>query len=157
MLTAMGIAAFFCIYLAIPGPYGGMQYLYSILPSEVDFSPYSADHVVFQMQLIMAAMFAFALLKRMGLYPPERRAQILDFDWTYRRLGLSLLKWINAIWTRLGALTTMMFKQFFGSAGRRLYQVFSPAGAFSQDAPSGLASVLTAAMLVTVLLIVYFL
>ncbi len=160
MLVAMGIAAFFCIYLAIPGPFGGMQYLYNMLPSEVageaKFIPYSADHVVFQMQLIMAAVFAFALLKRVGLYPPERRAQILDFDWTYRRLGLALVKWISAIWSRLGAFVTYMLKKFFGMIGRRIYQVFSPAGTFSQDAPSGIAAVLISGMLAAVLLVVYF-
>ncbi len=160
MLVAMGIAAFFCIYLAIPGPFGGMQHLYNLLPSavagEAKFIPYSADHVIFQMQLIMAAMFAFALLKRIGLYPPERRAQILDFDWTYRRLGLALVKWISAIWTRLGAFATYILKIFFSNIGRRMYQVFSPAGTFSQDAPSGIAAVLISGMLAAVLLVVYF-
>ena len=159
MLAAMGIAALFCLVLAFP--WGGYQMLYNLLPYEVAghaaFEPYTTDHVVFQMQLLMGAMFAFTLLKRFALYPPERRAQILDSDWVYRRMGLSLLKWINAMWARLGALTTLMFKQLFGTAQRRLYQVFSPAGAFSQDAPSGMAAVLTAAMLATVLLIVYFL
>ena len=160
MLVAMGIAAFFCIYLAIPGPFGGMQHLYNLLPNEVagaaKFIPYSTDHVVFQMQLIMAAMFAFALLKRVGLYPPERRAQILDFDWTYRRLGLALVKWVGAIWTRLGAFAIYLLKKFFSMIGRRMYQVFSPAGTFSQDAPSGIAAVLISGMLAAVLLVVYF-
>ncbi len=160
MLVAMGIAAFFCIYLAIPGPFGGMQHLYNLLPSEVagaaKFIPYSTDHVVFQMQLIMAAMFAFTLLKRVGLYPPERRAQILDFDWTYRRLGLAWVQWVGAIWTRLGAFATYLLKNFFGNIGRRMYQVFSPAGTFSQDAPSGIAAVLISGMLAAVLLVVYF-
>jgi hypothetical protein len=40
--------------------------------------------------------------------------------------------------------------------GQRLYQVFSPAGTFSEAAPSGLPAILTAAMLVLVLIIAYF-
>jgi len=138
-----------------------MQYLYSLLPYEVAgeaaFSPYTPDHMVFQMQIIMAAMFAFTLLSRIGLYPPERRAQILDSDWVYRRLGLSLLKWGNAMWERLGAIITYWLRGMFGNIGKRLYQVFSPAGALSQDAPSGIAAVFIAGMLVAALLIEYFL
>jgi len=161
MLAAMGIAAFLCIYLAMPGPFGGMQYLYGLLPSEVAgeaaFNPYTGDHMVFQMQIIMAAMFAFTLLKRIGLYPPERRAQILDSDWVYRRLGLSLLQWGNAMWTRLGAVIIYILRGMFGNISKRLYQVFSPAGALSQDAPSGISAVLIAGMLAAALFIVYFL
>jgi len=153
MLAAMGIAAFLCLYFAFP--WGGYQVLYNLLPYEVGFHPYTGDHVVLQMQLLMGAMFSFTLLKRFGLYPPERRAQILDFDWTYRRLGLSLIKWINAVWARLGLLMTLAFKRFFGGIGQRLYQVFSPAGALSQDAPSGIAAVFIAGMLTAVLLVVY--
>jgi len=130
------------------------------LPSEVAgdaaFHPYTPDHVIFQMQLLMGAMLAFNVLKKRGLYPPERRAQILDFDWTYRRFGLGLLSWGNEMWTRLGAQITYVFKRFFGAAGRRLYYLFSPASAMSQDAPSGLAAVLTAAMLTAALFVVYF-
>ena len=153
MLAAMGIAAFLCLYFAFP--WGGYQVLYNLLPFETDFHPYTGDHVVLQMQLLMGAMFSFTLLKRIGLYPPERRAQILDFDWTYRRLGLSFVKWVNAVWARLGLLMTLLFKRFFSHAGKRLYQVFSPAGALSEDAPSGIAAVLIAGMLSAVLLIVY--
>ena len=87
----------------------------------------------------------------------ERRAQILDFDWTYRRVGFAVLKWISAMWTRLAAVTRGLMGQFFASAGNRLYHLFSPAGAFSQDAPSGIAAILTAVMLAGVLLVVYFL
>ncbi|RZV41338.1 MAG: Na(+)/H(+) antiporter subunit D, partial [Acidimicrobiales bacterium] len=159
MLVAMGCAAFLCLFFAFP--WGGVQILYNLLPSEVAgeaaFHPYTPDHVIFQMQLLMGAMLAFNLLKKRGLYPPERRAQILDFDWTYRKLGLGLLSWGNQIWTRLGAQITHMAKRFFGAAERRFYYLFSPASALSQDAPSGLAAILTAVMLAAILFAVYLL
>ena len=60
------------------------------------------------------------------------------------------------MWTRLGVSVTRLRDRAIGSAGRRLYQIFSPAGAMSEDAPSGLAAVLTAAMLILVLIFVYF-
>ena len=95
------------------------------------------------------------MLKKYGLYPDERRAEIIDFDWTYRKLGLGIAKWIGAMWTRLGLNVTALRKRFIDNAGKRLYQIFSPAGAMSAAAPSGLAAVLTAGMLVIALLIMF--
>ena len=153
MLVAMGLAASLCIILA--WPFGGYQMLYDLMPYEADYKPYTVDHVVFQLQLLFAAIFAFTLLKRFKLYPAERRAEILDVDWTYRKLGLSIVTWISAMWTRLSSHTTRLRKKSVDSVGKKLYQVFSPAGAMSEATPSGLPAVLTAGVLVVVLLIAY--
>lgn len=161
MLAAMGIASFFCIYLAVPGGFGGMHYLYNLLPydmvGEAAFAPYTPDHVVFQMQILMAAMFAFTLLKRYGLYPLERRAEILDTDWFFRRPGLGLVKWAGAMWTRLDGFSALILRRFFARLGTRMYQIFSPAGSLSQDAPSGIAALLIAATLAVAMLVDLFL
>ncbi len=157
MLVAMGIAAFLCLYFAFP--WGGYQHLYAILPYEFGgkpYEPYTGDHVVYQMQLLMAAILAFNVLCKLGLYPPERRAQILDIDWFWRKPGLAIVKWINAMWARLGALTNLMWRRLFRNVGNTFYSVFSPAGALSEDAPSGIAAVLIAVLLAVTLLIVYF-
>ena len=155
MLAAMSIAAFFCIYLA--WPVGGFENLYALMPFEMDkpYKPYTVDHVVFQMQLLFAAIFAFTLLKRFKLYPAERRAEILDADWTYRKMGFGLVTWVSAMWDRLAAHMNRLRKQCLLVCGRRLYQTFSPAGAASEAAPSGLAAVLTAGLLFVVLLVAY--
>ena len=82
MLLAMGIAAFFCIGIAIfPGP------LYDILPYPVDYVPYTGAHVVGQLQLLMFGALAFCLLILSGFYPAEMRALNLDTDWFYRKGG----------------------------------------------------------------------
>ena len=130
--------------------------LYSLMPYEANYTPYTVDHVVFQLQLLFAAISAFCLLKKIGLYPAEKRAEILDFDWTYRKLGLGIVQWIGAMWTRLGVGITHIRNKAIAGTGRRLYQMFSPAGAMSEAAPSGLAAGLTAAMLILVLIFVYF-
>jgi multicomponent Na+:H+ antiporter subunit D len=52
MLIAMGIAAFFCIFLGVYP-----KFLYSILPYPVDFVPYTAPHVLAQLQLLMFRLF----------------------------------------------------------------------------------------------------
>ncbi len=82
MLIAMGITAFFCIFL---GAYP--KFLYSILPYPVDFVPYTAPHVLSQLQLLMFSALAFTLLLRSGIYPAEIRAINLDTDLVYRKGG----------------------------------------------------------------------
>ena len=156
MLAAMGIAAFLCFYLA--WPFGGYENLYALMPYEMQkaYKPYTWDHVVFQLQLLFAAIFAFTLLKRFKLYPAERRAEIIDLDWTYRKLGLGIATWGSAMWDRLSVQTSRFNKRWIGGAGRRLYQTFSPAGAASEAKPSGIAAILTAGLLFIVLMLEYF-
>ena len=153
MLLAMGLASLFCIFLAFP--WGGYQFLYSLLPYDVDYHPYTGDHVVFQLQLLFAAMLAFAFLKRVGAYPHERRAEILDFDWTYRRLGKNIAVWSSAMWTRLGANIGVIRSRVLKTCGDRLYHMFSPAGSISQAAPNGFAAALTAGTFVATLLLIF--
>ncbi len=153
MLVAMGLAAALCIFLA--SPLGGYQFLYSMLPYDVDYHPYTTDHVVFQLQLLFAAMFAFAFLKRQGVYPDERRAEILDFDWTHRKICSNVFRWTGAMWTRLSANMDNLSARFVGHSGKRLHRMFSPAGAFSAASPSGLPALLTAVMLALAMIIIF--
>ena len=153
MLVAMGLAAALCIFFAFP--WGGFQFLYSLLPHDVDYHPYTGNHVVTQLQLLFAAMLAFALLKRLKIYPDERRAEIIDFDWTYRKLGKKIVTWIDAMWTRLSGHVARWRKGALNAASQRLYQMFSPAGTLSASTPSGIAAHLIAGMLVIMLFIIY--
>jgi len=82
MLIAMGIAAALCVFIGtFPGP------LYSILPYEVAYEPYTASHVMAQTQLLFYSALAFTLLLLSGIYPAEMRAINLDADWFYRKGG----------------------------------------------------------------------
>ena len=76
MMIAMGIAAFFCIFIGIYP-----QFLYNILPYPVDYVPYSGAHVVGKLQLLMFAVLAFYFLLKSGRYPDELRAINIDLDW----------------------------------------------------------------------------
>ena len=75
----MMLFAALCIGLGVlPGP------LYAILPYPVDYVPYTASHVVFQLQLLLFSGLAFFLM--LGWL--KRTLTItLDVDWFYRRLG----------------------------------------------------------------------
>jgi len=82
MLLAMGGAALLCV---VTGVFPGA--LYDILPYPVHFVPYSAAHVVNELQLLMFGGLAFVLLIRTGHYPEQVRAINLDTDWFYRKGG----------------------------------------------------------------------
>ena len=85
MLLAMGISAFLCVAIGVyPQP------LYDILPYPVDFEPYTASHVITQLQLLVFALLAFVVLALKHLETPELRCTNVDFDVVYRKL----LPWI---------------------------------------------------------------
>jgi multicomponent Na+:H+ antiporter subunit D len=82
MRIAMGIAALLCLVIGLyPAP------LYAILPYPVDYAPYTGDHVLTSLQLLLFAALAFAVMWRTKLYPPELKATNLDSDWIYRHLA----------------------------------------------------------------------
>jgi multicomponent Na+:H+ antiporter subunit D len=80
MLVAMGLASVLCVLLGVMP-----SLLYDVLPYPVDYVPYTWDHVVSQMQLLLGSAMAFGILNRIGAYPPELRSTVLDTDWLYRR------------------------------------------------------------------------
>jgi multicomponent Na+:H+ antiporter subunit D len=82
MRLAMSLAALLCIGIGTwPWP------LYGLLPYPVNYAPYTATHVIAQLQLLFFAALAFTWLKLSGLYPAERPAVNIDAEWIYRWLG----------------------------------------------------------------------
>lgn len=80
MIAAMLIAAVLCIGIGVaPG------LLYQHLPFGSAYEPYTAGHIVTQLQLLAFSALAYAWLQRAGLLPELQRATILEFDWFYRR------------------------------------------------------------------------
>ena len=76
MRLAMYILSALCILLGL-----FPIIIYSILPYEVDYEPYTISHVLFQLQLLLFAGFAFFIM-----LPLLKRTQTisLDFDWIVR-------------------------------------------------------------------------
>ena len=62
------------------------QYLYALLPWQVDYWPYDLTHVLTQLQLLFFSALAFVWLNKQGLYPPELRSTNLDVEWLYRKV-----------------------------------------------------------------------
>ena len=76
MRLAMIILSLLCVGIGV-----FPNYLYSILPYTVDYVPYTSSHVVFQLQLLLFAGFAFFVM----LPWLKRTLTIsLDIDWFYR-------------------------------------------------------------------------
>ncbi|MEC7146349.1 MAG: Na(+)/H(+) antiporter subunit D [Pseudomonadota bacterium] len=90
MLVAMGAAAFLCIIIGVfPAS------LYAMLPFSVDYVPYTAYHVINQLQLLMFAALAFTVLKLTEIYPSDTRGINLDTDWVYRKGLMTLIIYSN--------------------------------------------------------------
>ncbi len=150
MLLAMGIAAFLCIAIGVyPAP------LYALLPFPVDYVPYTTSHVVTMLQLLVFSGLAFATLQRTGLYPPELRSTVLDFDFSYRWLAPRLVRWAlrtgGEVWGIMVDDTKAVLRFFL----RRIFNTHGPHGILARTWPTG-SMVLWAAALLALSLLFYY-
>ena len=121
MQLAMGFTAFLCIFIGVyPDP------LYSLLPYEVVYKPYTMSHVIGQLQLLCFALLAFVVLMRTGIHPPEIRAVNLDVDWIYRRLIPTLYTAISAKVFRSFLLLETMVNTIIQFIVKGLYRLHGP-------------------------------
>ncbi|MEM9668273.1 MAG: Na(+)/H(+) antiporter subunit D [Pseudomonadota bacterium] len=160
MLLAMGIAALICVLIGLPA-IGGLGYglLYSWLPNPefaLAYKPYTLDHILTQMQLLILAAFAFVFLKRLSLYPPEKPGTILDFDWSYRRVGASLAGWVGAVYAKANPFFAAFSITLWNRAYGRLEAAFSPQGVLARGGLTGSMAVWTAGLLGVILFLAFF-
>ncbi|MEL7454127.1 MAG: Na(+)/H(+) antiporter subunit D, partial [Pseudomonadota bacterium] len=157
MLLAMGLAAFICIAIGLPTFLGGgYGMLYAVLPYPdfaLTYQPYTLDHILTQMQLLILAAFAFVLLKRFGLYPAEKPGTVLDADWAYRRAGYGAARWSGAVWAKAGPAMTDVCRGLYQRAFDRIEAAFSPQGVLARGPLTGGMAVWSAALLGLVLLL----
>jgi multicomponent Na+:H+ antiporter subunit D len=97
MLIAMGIAAILCISIG-----SQPQYLYALLPWQVDYWPFDTTHVLAQLQLLFFSALAFVWLNKQGLYPPELHSVNIDAEWLYRKPLPAMARFVNRSATLLG-------------------------------------------------------
>lgn len=132
MLIAMGLAAAICIF---NGSYPWI--LYSMLPFPVEYAPYTAAHVLTQMQLLLFASLGVVALMLTGYYPPEVRGINIDAEWSYRKALPALVRWIvsagGAI--RLNALDRLQrrLERFL----EQIYRHHGPQGVLARAWPTG--------------------
>ncbi len=150
-LVAMGVTAMLCVLI-------GTQYhlLYDLLPFAIDYKPYKLGSVVGQIQILLGGMLAFALLVWLKLYPLKEDRTVIDADWLYRYFGDAVARWGTEMARILVQWSQSVLGGGFAGLGRKLFNLFSPAGTLSRDFPSGLMALWTAILLAGVLLVAYF-
>jgi multicomponent Na+:H+ antiporter subunit D len=150
MLIAMALTAALCIGIGVyPQP------LYALLPYPVDYVPYTATHVLSQLQLLLFSALAFSVLMRTGIYPPEMRSINLDFDWVYRgparRLAWAALDAASRGRAALGERLTALWM----AGSRALYRHHGPEGALARTWPTGSMALWMMVLLLAYLLLYY--
>jgi len=150
MLAAMALAAALCIGIGVfPGA------LYALLPRAVDYVPYTASHVLSQLQLLVFSALAFSVLIRTGIYPPELRAVNLDSDWLYRRLGPMLLRGTGSLIEMAASATRSMVAGAGGRLGGLVLRHHEADGLLARTWTTG-GMALWVALLLAAYLVVYY-
>ena len=150
MLLAMGLASALCIGIGC-----WPDFLYSLLPYETTYLPYTATHVVAQLQLLFFSALAFTLLMLTGIYPPELRSTNLDVDWTYRKAMPAVAgagsRVGGRVWSGLLETAGGILRAIHGA----VYSVTGPAGFFARTWSTGRVA-LSAALVLGGYLLFYF-
>lgn len=150
MLWAMGITAFLCIAIGV-----FPDYLYALLPYEVEYHAYSTYHVVWQLQLLLFALLAFCFLFRFGFHPPEVRAVNLDTDVVYRRFLPGVLRRVGNIVSSAMMIAGWLLKMRGQNIVGALYRSHGPEGRMARVWPTG-AMVLWIAIILGATMVVNF-
>lgn len=147
MRAAMILFAALSIGLGMfPGP------LYALLPFEVNYVPYTGEHVVAMLQLLLFSGLAFFLL--LGWL--QRTTTItLDFDWFYRGLGRALAREFDVrgarVWSVLGESLYRSAQQFLATIHRH----HGPQGILARSWPTGSMAFWTTVLLAAYLIVYY--
>ena len=131
MLLAMALAAVLCVAVGC-----APALLYALVPFGFEYAPYTADHVLAQLQLLFFSALAFVWLRRSGRYPPELPGVNLDVEWVYRKLapeaGARLLRRL----ARLDAALRRRARDLLSRGATRLGEALAPAGLLGRDWPT---------------------
>ena len=111
--------------------------LYQILPFAGDYVAYDWTHVITQLQLLIFSALAFTLLNLTGLYPPELRSVVLDFDWTYRRALPALVEHVERTGGRAWRGLLNAAGESLDAVHRGVQRITGPKGVFARTWSTG--------------------
>lgn len=154
MLLAMAIAATFCVGLGI-----FYKLLYQFLPfydPHHEYHPYTAAHVIMQLQLLLFAALAFVFLVKLRLYPDEIASTNLDTDWFYRKLFPKVLGFAGVTIAAIDGGLRKTFLLLLGSFLSWIKGLFNETGKFGSTWSTSVMAV-WAAILLGVCLVLYYL
>ena len=152
MLVAMALTAALCVGIGI-----FPQQLYALLPLPMEYLPYTASHVLSQMQLLVFSALAFSWLMRNGIYPPELHSVNLDFDWTYRRLGVRIVRGVAAALEMVLAALRELARGAGAAGAGALERLHGTEGVLARTWSTGGMTLWVAVLLAAYLLVYYLL
>jgi len=125
MRLAMIFFAILCIGIGI-----WPDSLYALLPHAVDYVPYTGEHVVHMLQLLLFSGLAFFLM-----LPLMRRTLTItiDVDWLYRRLGPWAFATVIVRTASARRAFELMLRTMVNHALRFPYQIFGPENALVRN------------------------
>ena len=132
MLAAMGVGAAACILIG-----WRPELLYGSLPHAVDYEPYTATHILTQLQLLAFAIGAVAAFHLWKIYPAEIPSVNLDADWLYRRAAARVVRFTGgAVGAADAAVRTAVVGTVHGVL-RGAFRAHGPRGILARTWPAG--------------------
>ncbi|MCY3612732.1 MAG: Na(+)/H(+) antiporter subunit D [Gemmatimonadetes bacterium] len=132
MLAAMGVGAVACVAIGV-----WPELLYGILPHAVDYEPYTASHILTQLQLLAFAIGAVAAFHLWKIYPAEIPSVNLDADWVYRRAAARVVRFTGGA---VGAADAAFRSTVVGTVRgvlRGAFRAHGPRGILARTWPAG--------------------
>jgi multicomponent Na+:H+ antiporter subunit D len=148
MRLAMLLFAFLCVALGIyPAP------LFALLPYPVNYVPYTASHVLAQLQLLLFSGLAFFVM-----LPWLKRTPTitLDVDWLYRIAGARLSRAAIDVAGDAYRRLERWIERWAETALARVYRHHGPNGVLSRTWPTGSMVLWVAILLASYLVLYYF-
>ncbi|WP_180129092.1 Na(+)/H(+) antiporter subunit D [Rhodoferax sp. BLA1] len=147
MRWAMLVFAFLCVALGIwPDP------LYALLPYAVDYAPYTAAHVITQLQLLLFSGLAFFVMLN---YLKRTPTITLDVDLLWRSVGPAMVR-VSGHWLRVvsGGLSQSASRGIV-SVSQALSRQRHPDGLLLRSWPTGSMALWVMVMLLAYLALYY--
>ncbi len=151
MKFAMILFAILCIAPAIPTV--AELTIYKMLPAMPEYTSYTNEHVITQLQLLLFASLAFFIALPMLKITDTIS---LDFDWFYRGVGhyvLSVLYYIGRFPARIGLIIA---KKIMRKSSKLVMHIHNPEGIMARSWSLGIIVMWTCALLGVYLVIYYF-
>ena len=112
--------------------------------------------MVTQLELLLFAALAFALLLKFGAYPAEVKSINLDFDWFYRKVVPDFIKATLSLLKDVADAAVRPIKARFDGTGDKIMSMWGLDGKGSQAGAESGASALWAALCLCLFLILFY-
>lgn len=118
--------------------------LYSILPYDVKYVPYTLDHVSSQLQLLMFSGLAFFILLK---YLKRTLTITLDFDWFWRKFGVLVVNLFDIYLLKKAQTLIQSIDNLGTQTIRSLHKYNGPSGMLGRSWSTGSMALWTAILL----------